>query len=508
MSSIRFKLLATLLAATSGLVLCMYLVMQWSFDRGFLAYINAQESPKYEALVRKLSQEWQQTGSWERIQRNRRSWEALSSEALGIERPQRPQDFARTSENRWDRSPPPRIERRALDRSGLEIPPPPFSQERTEGNQARRPPPPPTLNGIRMPFLLDSDKNTLYGRADQLDNVTLYPITHSGAIVGYVGQLRKKELTGELDRIFVAQQTQAFSWIALVMILIPLFIALPIAAHLVNPIKRLAAGTQKLTAGNYDTVIPVIGKDELGQLSKDFNTLAHTLAENERSRQQWIADISHELRTPIAILKGEIEAMQDGVRATTPDAIASLHSEVEHLSQLVNDLYELSMSDIGALSYKKEKSYPGAVLQETIDSFERVFAKKGINILYTPSAEASYFCLADTKRLKQLFGNLLKNTLRYTDAPGTLEVIEELGRNHVRLHFKDSAPGVAPEALKKLFERLYRVEASRNRALGGAGLGLSICHNIVTAHDGTISAAKSPFGGLWITITLPLCKTS
>jgi len=444
--------------------------MQWSFDRGFLAYINAQESPKYELLAQKLSKEWQQTNSWERLKNNRRLWGTLFSETLGIELPQRP------------------------PRGGFRPPRGDF----------RPPSPPPKQGDTDRPFLLDKDKHIIFGHKEALSNVTLYPIHSQEALVGYVGQPRKKELTGELDRVFVEQQAEAFSWIALIMVLIPLCIALPIAAHLVKPIRHLTEGTKKLTSGNYKTTIPVVSKDELGQLSKDFNTLAHTLSENETSRQQWIADISHELRTPLAVLKGEIEAIQDGVRQSTPKAIASLHSEVEHLSQLVNDLYELSMSDIGALSYKKEKIYPGDVLEDTIDGFQRVFAQKGINILYTPSENNSYLCLADEKRLKQLFSNLLKNTLRYTDAPGTLEVIEEPEKDHVLLHFKDSSPGVEPEELKKLFQRLYRVEASRNRASGGAGLGLSICQNIVSAHEGTLSAARSPFGGVWITIKLPL----
>lgn len=446
--------------------------MQWSFDRGFLAYINAHESPQYEMLAQKLSEEWQRTGSWERLKSSRRHWGELFSETLRIERPQRPPREEFQQGNRrptFDRGPPPRFDEA----------------------------------GATRPFLLDKDKHIIIGRQEQLANITLYPINSEGALVGYVGQPRKKELTGELDRVFVEQQTEAFSWIALVMVLLPLFIALPIAAHLIKPIKHLTAGTKKLTAGNYSTTIPVVSKDELGQLSKDFNTLAHTLSANEKSRQQWIADISHEFRTPLAVLKGEIEAIQDGIRQTTPHAIASLHSEVEHLSQLVNDLYELSMSDIGALSYKKEKIYPGDILEDTIDGFQRVFSQKGINILYTPSKENSYFCLADEKRLKQLFSNLLKNTLRYTDAPGTLEVVEELGSSYVLLHFKDSTPGVEPDELKKLFQRLYRVEKSRNRASGGAGLGLSICQNIVSAHEGTLSAARSPFGGLWITIKLP-----
>ncbi len=492
MNSIRFKLLSTLLVATCGLVICMYLVMQWSFDRGFLTYINAQEAPKYERLAERLSQEWLQAGSWDRVKNNRRYWGSMFSESLEIERRQP----TSTNNIAWsNRRPPPRFE----SRDNENVRPPPLREERDIGLT------PFTQTTTTRPFLLDHRKQIIYGEASLLKQVTLYPISSKGTLVGYVGQLRKRELTGELDQVFLQQQTEAFTWIALVMVLIPLIIAFPIAAHFVNPIKQLTQGTQKLANGDYSAVIPITTDDELGQLSKDFNMLAHTLSKNENSRQQWIADISHELRTPLAVLKGEIEAIQDEVRQPTVSAIASLHSEVEHLSQLVNDLYELSMSDIGALSYKKEKLYVGNVIEDTLDGFKSVFAQKGITILHEPSAQHSYYCLADAKRLKQLFSNLFKNTLRYTDAPGTLKIIEEVRDRSLFIHFKDSAPGVPPKALEKLFERLYRVEGSRNRTSGGAGLGLSICNNIVASHEGTLSAAHSPIGGLWITIKLPLC---
>ena len=497
MNSIRFKLLSTLLIATSGLVICMYLVMQWSFDRGFLAYINAQEKPKFEALAEKLSEEWRQTGSWNRVKRDRRYWGDMFSSTLGIDlRPPGDSHFTNLPhENQSNRPAPPHLSRR-----GSENFRPPPRRENTNDIRLIA----PQIDAQR-PFLLDHNKLIIYGDAKLLHRVTLYPILSQGQLVGYVGQLKQNQLTGELDRVFLQQQTEAFSWIALVMVLIPLLIAFPIAAHFVKPINQLTQGTKRLTNGDYSAKIPITTDDELGQLSKNFNTLARTLSENEQSRQQWIADISHELRTPLAVLKGEIEAIQDGIRPSTPSAIESLHGEVEHLSQLVNDLYELSMSDIGALSYKKEPRYIGEILQDTIEMFERVFSQKGINILYTPSMKNDYLCLADEKRLKQLFSNLLKNTLRYTDAPGTLEVIEDVKSKHVSIHFKDSAPGVSTDELARLFERLYRVEGSRNRASGGAGLGLSICQNIVSAHDGEITAERSPFGGVWITIKLPRC---
>jgi two-component system sensor histidine kinase BaeS len=273
---------------------------------------------------------------------------------------------------------------------------------------------------------------------------------------------------------------------------------------IVNPIRNLSQGTQRLIAGKFQTVIPVTSKDELGVLSSNFNSLANTLKENEQARRQWVADISHESRTPLAVLKGEIEALVDGVNQPTTAAIGSLHEESEHLTRLVNDLYELSMSDIGALNYHKTKLNPIQLLTSTLDSYQAECQQKRIKLDVEIDCQPNPVLLADSARLKQLFSNIIKNSLRYTDGPGKLRIESQIEDNRLKVHFKDSSPGVSEAQMGRLFERLYRVESSRNQATGGAGLGLSICQNIVTAHDGSISAEASPLGGVWITINLPL----
>jgi len=209
----------------------------------------------------------------------------------------------------------------------------------------------------------------------------------------------------------------------------------------------------------------------------------------------------------LAILKAEIEALLDGIRPSTPQAMASLHDEVEQLNLLVGDLYELSMSDIGALNYQKNQVDAPEILQTTLAAFQAEFDRAGLELRFHSTLHGQSRMLADAARLRQLFSNLCNNTLRYTDRPGRLEVTlgEQSGSLHIQ--FMDSAPGVSEQEITRLFERLYRVETSRNRASGGAGLGLSICHNIVAAHDGTINAKASPLGGVLIEIILPLFNT-
>jgi two-component system sensor histidine kinase BaeS len=250
----------------------------------------------------------------------------------------------------------------------------------------------------------------------------------------------------------------------------------------------------------------VRGNDELGQLAEDFNTLALTLEQNRSARQQWIADISHELRTPLAILQGELEAVQDGVRPLNADTLDSLHTEVIHLNTLVNDLHELSMSDLGALVYEKEQIDIAGVLEQSVDMHRPLAAKHQISVhlnIESSHPDKEISMLGDEDRLMQLFDNLLQNTCRYTDPGGELHIVVKESTDQVRIEWFDSAPGVKEADLQHLFDRLYRVEASRNRAKGGSGLGLTICQNIVHAHEGTITASPSPLGGLKLTIIFP-----
>jgi two-component system sensor histidine kinase BaeS len=254
--------------------------------------------------------------------------------------------------------------------------------------------------------------------------------------------------------------------------------------------------------------VPVGRSDELGQLARDFNSLALALEKNEQARRQWVADISHELRTPLTVLRGEIEALQDGVRQPNPQAIGSLHGEVLRLGRLVDDLYQLALSDLGALTYRKTEAHLDELLDQAIEPLKEEFSRKGIALQVDRPAGSHLTLLADPERLHQLFGNLLENSLKYTDAGGRLDIRLETTADEAVIHFSDSAPGVTGPELDKLFDRLYRVENSRNRHTGGAGLGLSICRNIVEAHEGTIIARPSPLGGVWITVRLPITRNA
>ncbi|HEY6894862.1 MAG TPA: ATP-binding protein, partial [Rhodanobacteraceae bacterium] len=279
-----------------------------------------------------------------------------------------------------------------------------------------------------------------------------------------------------------------------------LALAFALARWLLEPVHALAAGTRALAAGDYARRIEIARSDELGRLAGDFNDLAATLEQHRDARRRWGADIAHELRTPLSVLRGEIEALQDGVRAPTPAALDSLGAECERLGGLIEDLYQLSLADAGALEYRFGRIDLGEIVRDALDLQNRASADAGLTL--ESEIEATPI-RGDARRLAQLVANLLANARRYTDAPGCIRVQARATAGGARLIVEDTAPGVPAEALPRLFDRLYRVEGSRSRAAGGAGLGLAICRAIADAHGGRIEASPSPLGGLRIVVDLP-----
>jgi two-component system sensor histidine kinase BaeS len=221
-------------------------------------------------------------------------------------------------------------------------------------------------------------------------------------------------------------------------------------------------------------------------------------------RQQWIADISHELRTPIAVLRSEIEAMLDGIRTPTLERVRSLHVDVLSLGKLVEDLYQLSLLDTSEPhDFPQERLNLTDILRDAAMGAETRLQEKSIRLLTRFDPDKPLTIRGSDARLFQLFSNLLANSYRYTDDNGCVEILAASQGDKVRVTIQDSAPGVPEAALPRLFERLFRVDKSRSRALGGSGLGLAICKTIAEAHGGTIQARHSPLGGLAIDMEFP-----
>jgi two-component system sensor histidine kinase BaeS len=243
-------------------------------------------------------------------------------------------------------------------------------------------------------------------------------------------------------------------------------------------------------------------RDEIGALGRDVNRLAETLEKNRTARRRWMADIAHELRTPVAILKGEIEAIEDGVRPIDEKALASLNEETERLARLIDDLQTLALSDAGALSIHKEELDFSSLVRQAVAAFSDRLAAREIE-LELQVTDGISLC-GDAHRLRQLLDNLLENSCRYVEQGGKVRLVLVADGDTVHFRVEDSGPGLKTTEVEQLFRRFYRVEASRSRSTGGSGLGLAICRNIVEVHQGNITADHSSLGGLEICFELPV----
>ncbi len=450
------------------------------FQQGFSQYIEEVKLKRLDGFRLQLADRYQEQGSWGFLLSDPEQWHWLLLEADLV--PPRPPH--RGGSPPWKRG------------GGPEG----FSGQ--AGDFGPRGYPPPPRGGFLG--LVDADQQPVIGPPPN-HRIRLLEITVEGTVVGYLTVPKRRPMRTELEHRFAHQQMENLVLTAAISMLVAIVAALLLARLFNRPITRLAEVAGLLTEGKFESRVVVRGRDELSELAVDLNQLAEALEQNRTARQRWIADISHELRTPLTVLRGELEALEDGVRPMTQESVQSLSLEVKQLKRLVDDLYQLSLSDQGSLSYEKEWIDPRQLLEGVVNGFENSLQQRGLQLaLECDGAVPQLF--VDAQRLTQLFTNLLENSQRYTDAGGQIKIWSEVADDLWNVHVEDSAPGVENDQLTRLFDRLYRVEASRNREQGGSGLGLSIARAIAEAHGGTLSAQPSALGGIWITLQLPLEK--
>lgn len=364
---------------------------------------------------------------------------------------------------------------------------------------------PPEMQPERRTALYDIQKNHVAGPMLDKDGLLFHPIGVGGKIVGWLGFLKTSKVPPPMDEQELKEKLHAVYVIGFFIFILTGIVSYFLSRYLLAPIKELTLGTKALTRFNFKTRINVRTHDELGQLGEDFNTMAKTLQDYETMKEQWMLDISHELRTPISILKGETEAMLDGIRKIDCNRIRSLHGEICHLETMVNDLHYLSRKDAQALVMEKYPMNPIPILEDVLALFKPRLKTSDLTIINNLT-DKPFIIKGNRDRLKQLFTNLIENNLRYTSKPGTISIWEKSRAGFLFLYIDDSGPGVPEESIDRIFDRLYRVDRSRSRKGGGTGLGLSICKTIVKAHEGSIVARNSPGRGLRIEIRLPLAQ--
>ena len=473
------KLLAAQVLTVVLALLVVTALTRYSLHRGFMDYLEKQETVVLGTLAPALAGLYESRGDWDFLRNNPREWERIWRQSRPLPH---------------DRPGPPRG---PGSRPGF---PPPGGVPEAHLLRWMRSLDRPVLRD-RL-FLLDENRRPVAGAVvDRTDELSLQPVETDSGVVGWVGFAGMGPVLPPDAQRFLRGQVRLMAISLTIALVLAAVLAFLLARHLSLPMRRLSSAVDDLARGHYEVRAEVGSQDEIGRLGNSVNQLAETLQKNRSARQRWIADIAHELRTPVAIMKGELESIADGVRQVDLSMTESLKEEINQLASLVDDLQTLALSDAGALNVIKEPVDLSEMLAQSSDGFGQRLGERRIKLELDPGQNITLS--GDQQRLKQLLHNLLENSCRYVDAGGTVYLSVEAGEHEVGIVLEDSGPGVSDEQLERLFDRFYRAESSRSRATGGSGLGLSICKNIAEAHGGSIEASHSPRGGLRIRISLP-----
>jgi signal transduction histidine kinase len=332
------------------------------------------------------------------------------------------------------------------------------------------------------------------------------PVVVDGARVATV-LLTTPDLSGHtaLEAQFTDTVNRAVLWAALLVALASLAAAALLSRHLVAPLRRLTLAAEALARGDLAQRVQVQSRDEIGELGQAFNAMAADLQSAAAQRRRMTADVAHELRNPLSVIRGNLEAMIDGVYPADVDHVQPIYEETMLLQRLVEDLRLLSLADDGQITLNRSDVDVRALLNGVASGAQAMAQEKGIALQVDAGApgDAPLIVEGDASRLRQVLNNLIGNALRYTPPGGTIALHAAQDAGHVTLSVADTGPGIPDRDLPHIFERFYRGEAARDRASGGSGLGLAIAHALVEAHGGTIQVQSHVGQGTTFTLVLP-----
>lgn len=463
------KLLISMATAGALALAALAVAMNWRLGQGFVDFVNAADAERLPPIALALTEHYSEHGNWETLRDDNSVWRSILVRARDIDE----------AEDRVD---------------------PEWEQRQQRAPRHRQSDPWSPLWPRLVVF--DTDLERIVGRFEYPDTGRHRPVTVRGETVGWVGMHEVSQVNSRVAEAFLADQRQGLLWASLAMAIMLVISAAVLARAWSRPIERIGNATRRLAGGDFTARVGRSGKDEIGELARDIDFLAHSLAEADAARKRWMADTAHELRTPLAVLKGELEALQDGIRPFDRDAVASLHAETQHLGALIEELRELALADVGALDYRMETVDMAELVRDCLDTNAGRLRQHPLTV-QAELPPQPVPVQGDGRRLRQLLENLLENSLRYTDPDGRLELRLEQHQDRVELAVDDSPPGVPEHALQTLFDPFARADAARSRARGGSGLGLAICQRIVEAHGGSIKAGPSALGGLRMALVLP-----
>jgi two-component system, OmpR family, sensor kinase len=326
------------------------------------------------------------------------------------------------------------------------------------------------------------------------------PITLNGTRVGTLLIAASGPVSSPLENDFLHQVNHALVLGGLGAGLIAIILGFLLARQLTAPLRVLTAAAERMSHGDLSQRVTVKGTSEVVELGQAFNEMSASLSRQETLRRSLLADTAHELRNPLSVIRGDLEAMLDGVYEATPDKLASLHEETLLLSRLVDDVRALSLAEAGQLQLKRERVSLRDVLSIAATNFAPLAEIQGVQLQWQPTADALEADV-DSQRVQQIVANLLTNALHHTPSGGTITLSAGNGRNGVEISVADTGPGIAPENLPHVFDRFWRGNTVRQS--DSSGLGLAIVRGLAQAHGGAAWAESTVGRGSSFYVSLP-----
>ena len=297
--------------------------------------------------------------------------------------------------------------------------------------------------------------------------------------------------------------TQFILWGCLIGGGVALVMTLVLSRRILSPIKALTEAARRLGRGDFSQRLEPKDKGEVGELARAFNSMASDLERAEQLRRNMVADVAHELRTPLSNIRGYLEAVNDGLMKPDAEAIQSLDEEAARLARLVDELQELSLAEAGELKLECQSEDITELLNRSVSAFQAQAASKGVSLSLDLGSKLPPVNI-DSQRMAQVLYNLLDNAMAHTESGDAITISALQKENWVEVAVTDTGEGIPDEDLPDIFERFYRVDKSRARATGGSGLGLTIAKGLVEAHGGEIKARSEPGKGSRFSFTIPI----